>query len=260
MSTVIGVFRDVTSAENAVRALRDKGFGDNEISIIAKDDQKGRTGNQDMETGDDFATDSMADGTAWGGALGGVAGLLAGMGALAIPGIGPIVAAGPLAGVLSGAVTGGVAGGLIDLGIPEERGRRYEEDIKQGGVLAVVETSEDKVNDASSILREWCQKRETHGTTSPISWQENKRFEKGIRHGCLFFCQPKLRVGRKDNLNWNEADRGVDSHEGSQRATGKMGQEVCKGFKMPQPHIGGRRQFFRKGPLDVKCFQIWVRL
>jgi len=164
LSTVIGVFRDVTSAENAVRALRDKGFGDNEISIIAKDDQKGRTGNQGMETGDDFATDSMADGTAWGGALGGVAGLLAGMGALAIPGIGPIVAAGPLAGVLSGAVTGGVAGGLIDLGIPEERGRQYEEDIKQGGVLAVVETSEDKVNDASSILRENGAKSvETHG-------------------------------------------------------------------------------------------------
>ncbi len=104
--------------------------------------------------GDDFATDSIGDGTAWGGALGGVAGLLAGMGALAIPGIGPIIAAGPLAGVLSGAVTGGVAGGLIDLGIPEERGRQYESELKQGGVLAVIETSEDKVNDASSILRQ----------------------------------------------------------------------------------------------------------
>lgn len=154
MSTVIGVFRDVNAAEDAVKALRNKGFGDNEISIIAKDDQKGTTGNQDMEAGDEFVTDSVGDGTAWGGALGGVAGLLAGMGALAIPGIGPIIAAGPLAGVLSGAVTGGVAGGLIDLGIPEERGRQYEEDLKQGGVLAVIETSEDKVNDASSILRQ----------------------------------------------------------------------------------------------------------
>ncbi len=154
MSTVIGVFRDVSAAENAVKALRNKGFGDNEISIIAKDDQKGRSTTQDMEMGDDFATDSIGDGTAWGGALGGVAGLLAGMGALAIPGIGPIIAAGPLAGVLSGAVTGGVAGGLIDLGIPEERGRQYESELKQGGVLAVIETSEDKVNDASSILRQ----------------------------------------------------------------------------------------------------------
>src|SRR5690554_968921 len=108
-----------------------------------------------MEAGGDFGgTDSIADGTTWGGALGGVAGLLAGVGALAIPGIGPIIAAGPLAGVLSGAVTGGVAGGLIDLGIPEERGRQYEQELKKGGILAVIETSHDKVNDASSILRQ----------------------------------------------------------------------------------------------------------
>lgn len=155
LSTVIGVFRDISSAENAVKALRNKGFRDNEISILAKDDhKKGSSQDMDMETGSDFGTDTIADGTTWGGALGGVAGLLAGVGALAIPGIGPIVAAGPLAGVLSGAVTGGVAGGLIDLGIPEERGKRYEADLKQGGVLAVIETSEDKVHDASSILRQ----------------------------------------------------------------------------------------------------------
>jgi uncharacterized membrane protein len=89
---------------------------------------------------------------------------LAGVGALAIPGIGPIVAAGPLAGALSGAVTGGVAGGLIDLGIPEDKGRQYEENLKQGGVLAVIETSDDKANDASSILRQYGAKDvETHG-------------------------------------------------------------------------------------------------
>ena len=153
MSTVIGVFRDVKTAEEAVRALRNKGFKDNEISIVAKDDQN-KTGKRDMEVGGEMDTDTISDGTAWGGALGGVAGLLAGVGALAIPGIGPIVAAGPLAGVLSGAVTGGVAGGLIDLGIPEERGRQYEQELKKGGILAVIETSEDKVNDASSILRQ----------------------------------------------------------------------------------------------------------
>lgn len=154
MSTVIGVFQDISTAERAVKALRDKGFTDNEISILAKDEQSTGSGSQDMEMGDDFGTDSIADGTAWGGALGGVAGLMAGVGALAIPGIGPIIAAGPLAGVLSGAVTGGVAGGLIDLGIPEERGRQYEENLKQGGVLAVIETSSNKINDASDILRQ----------------------------------------------------------------------------------------------------------
>ena len=154
MSTVIGVFHDISAAENAVKALRDKGFKDNEISIIAKDEQKRQSGSGDMETGGEMGTDGIGDGTAWGAGLGGVAGLLAGAGALAIPGIGPIIAAGPLAGVLSGAVTGGVAGGVIDLGIPEERGQQYEEELKQGGVLAVIETSSDKVNDASSILRQ----------------------------------------------------------------------------------------------------------
>ena len=156
LSTVIGVFRDITTAEDAVKALRNKGFQDNEISILAKDSQQRQANKSgDMETGSDFGgSDSIADGTTWGGALGGMAGLLAGVGALAIPGIGPIVAAGPLAGVLSGAVTGGVAGGLIDLGIPEEKGQQYEQNLKQGGILAVIETSEDKVNDASSILRQ----------------------------------------------------------------------------------------------------------
>jgi uncharacterized membrane protein len=155
MSTVIGVFRDERSAEEAVKTLRNKGFHENEISIIAKNDQ-GKTVKQDMEAGDDMGMgqENIADGTAWGGALGGVAGLLAGVGALAIPGIGPIVAAGPLAGALSGAVTGGVAGGLIDLGIPEERGRQYESELKQGGILAVIETSDEKVDDASEILRQ----------------------------------------------------------------------------------------------------------
>ncbi|HOB40053.1 MAG: general stress protein [Limnochordia bacterium] len=163
MSTVIGVFSDISTAEKAVKALRDKGFKDNEISIVAKD-EKARRGGTDMETGGEFGTDSIAEGTTWGGALGGVAGLLAGVGALAIPGIGPIVAAGPLAGALSGAVTGGVAGGLIDLGIPEDKGRQYEENLKQGGVLAVIETSDDKANDASSILRQHGAKDvETHG-------------------------------------------------------------------------------------------------
>lgn len=152
MSTVIGVFNQMEAAEKAVKTLREKGFEENEISVVAKDE--GKTVKRDMEAGGELGeAENIADGTAWGGAIGGVAGLLAGVGALAIPGIGPIVAAGPLAGALSGAVTGGVAGGLIDLGIPEERGREYEKQLKQGGILAVIETSEDKANDAADILR-----------------------------------------------------------------------------------------------------------
>ncbi|NMB20636.1 MAG: hypothetical protein GX979_07210, partial [Firmicutes bacterium] len=80
MSTVIGVFRDISTAEDAVKALRNKGFQDNEISILAKDSQQRQANKSgDMETGSDCGgNDSIADGTTWGGALGGVAGLLAG--------------------------------------------------------------------------------------------------------------------------------------------------------------------------------------
>ena len=98
----------------------------------------------------------VSEGTTWGGALGGLTGLLAGAGALAIPGIGPIIAAGPLAATLSGAVAGGVAGGLIDLGIPEDRGRYYEEEVKRGKILAVIESDDDnKLEDAVDVLREY---------------------------------------------------------------------------------------------------------
>jgi outer membrane lipoprotein SlyB len=95
----------------------------------------------------------ISGGVATGGAIGGAAGLLAGVGALAIPGIGPLVAAGPIAAALSGAVTGGIAGGLIDWGIPEESGRRYEDRVKEGKIVAAVRSNDDKVEDAADILR-----------------------------------------------------------------------------------------------------------
>jgi len=155
MATVVGIFSDKQRAEGAVRALRDRGF-EKEISIAAKDDKKehGR-GRSDMETGGEMGMGmgEAREGVTWGGTLGGVTGLLAGVGALAIPGIGPIVAAGPLAAALTGAVAGGVAGGLLDMGIPEQEGKRYEEDIKQGKVLAVVETDQGKAHQAEEILR-----------------------------------------------------------------------------------------------------------
>jgi len=82
-----------------------------------------------------------------------VAGLLLGMGTMVIPGLGVIAAAGPIAGLLSGALTGGIIGGLTDLGIPEEAGRRYESDIRQGKILWSMRTEENNVDKISDILR-----------------------------------------------------------------------------------------------------------
>lgn len=158
MATVVGVFSNRQDAEKAVKALRDQGF-EKEISIAAKDDRQGQgrgRGQSDMEAGNEagMGMGNVSDGTAWGGALGGVNGLLAGVGALAIPGIGPIVAAGPLAAALTGAVAGGVAGGLLDMGIPEQEGKGYEEDIKQGRVLAIVEADGTRADTAEDLFRE----------------------------------------------------------------------------------------------------------
>ena len=150
--TVVAYYNSRDDAEQSVRALREKGFGDNEISILAKEEEQ----DSRMEQGEDLSYEdqNLTDGTLTGGALGGLAGLAMGAGALLIPGFGPIIAAGPLAGVLTGALTGGVAGGLIDYGIPEESSEKYEQHLEEGKVLAVIKTDEDKANEALKIMDE----------------------------------------------------------------------------------------------------------
>ena len=148
--TVIGVFRNRSDADRADEELRQKGFG-RDISIIARGE------------GERAGEGTVAEGVVTGGTLGGLAGLLAGAGALAIPGVGPILAAGPIAGALTGAATGGLAGGLIDWGIPEERGRFYEQKVREGNLVAMVKSSDQKVNEAADTMRRHgAQDVETH--------------------------------------------------------------------------------------------------
>lgn len=149
LKTVVGLFDSRDQAEKAVSALRGRGFYE-EISVLAADKSKaGDTGRNKGTAGG-----SVASGVSTGGVLGGLAGLAMGAGALVIPGIGPILAAGPIAGVLSGAATGGIAGGLIDWGIPSERGRYYEGKVKEGKILSSVRTDDTKIEDAARIMRE----------------------------------------------------------------------------------------------------------
>lgn len=158
MKTVVGLFDSRQQAEEAVSELRAKNFSRDEVSLVSKDDRshsdagKGSS-RSDFETGDLGLDSDVSTGTAWGGALGGATGLALGLGALAIPGIGPIVAMGPLAATLGGALTGGLAGGLVDLGIPESEGRDIENEIRGGSTLAVVETDPSRAEEAADILR-----------------------------------------------------------------------------------------------------------
>jgi len=169
--TVVATFDSADRAEKAVDKLREDGFRENEISIVARDER--RKGDRDSRSYDPLsdvtATGLAVDdsrvtgGATTGAAIGAGAGLLASAGALAIPGIGPILAAGPLAATLSGAATGGLAGGLLDYGIPEDRGRDIEEDVRSGRAVAFVETDSRGADRAQRILKDsGARKVETH--------------------------------------------------------------------------------------------------
>ncbi|MED1862246.1 general stress protein [Fictibacillus nanhaiensis] len=137
---VVGVFRTEDDAIDAIKELREQGYSDNEISVIAKDKKEVKHIHE--ETGSK-APEGAATGMATGGILGGLGGLLLGAGALAIPGIGPIVAAGPIAAALGGAAVGagagGIVGALVGLGIPENKAKEYEESVEEGDILVLVD-------------------------------------------------------------------------------------------------------------------------
>jgi hypothetical protein len=143
-------------ADAVVGKLRSAGFSDNDISVLFPD--KGSTR--------DFAhkkatkmPEGATLGASTGSVVGGTIGLLAGIGALAIPGLGPFIAAGPIMAALSGgaigAGVGGLTGALVGLGIPEYEAKRYEGKVKEGGILISVHSeNSDETNRAKGIFKE----------------------------------------------------------------------------------------------------------
>ena len=149
--SVFGIATTHGQAERIVEQLQAEGFAASEISVLMSD-----TGGT-RDVGHVKAT-KAPEGATTGAATGGVIGLLAGIGALAIPGVGPFIAAGPIMAALSGAAvgaaTGGVVGGLIGLGIPEIEAKRYEEKLKKGNYLIAVHTDENEdVDRAKRIFK-----------------------------------------------------------------------------------------------------------
>ena len=152
--SVICIATSEAQASGIVDCLREEGFSNNDISALFPD----KTGTRDFahEKGTK-APEGAATGAGTGAVLGGAFGWLAGIGVLAIPGIGPFVAAGPIAAALSGAAVGGavggIAGALIGLGIPEYEAKRYEGKVKSGGILISVHTEDsDEVKAAKEIF------------------------------------------------------------------------------------------------------------
>jgi len=151
--TVIGTYEDMQAASAVVNELVNAGFDRNHISIIADNaDDRHSSYVRDNDSG----ADDVGKGAGIGAALGGVGGLLVGLGALAIPGVGPFVAAGPIAAALAGAgigaVTGGVIGALVDLGIPEEEAHLYSESVRRGHVLVAAQVPDNQVAQAARIM------------------------------------------------------------------------------------------------------------
>ena len=143
--TVVGVFHNPNDAERALTGLRDADFNPNQVSVVAKDTGTTR---EMVERSDMPGAETTGAGTGavLGGLTGGIVGWLVGIGALAIPGIGPVVAAGVLATTLSGAAVGAVAGGLIGAlvgaGVPEEDAKSYEASVREGRILLTVQAED----------------------------------------------------------------------------------------------------------------------
>jgi hypothetical protein len=164
MKTITRVYSDYASAELAVRELKEAGLGDSHIGIVASNAEgwhKPDGGNVDPEHDKDRdGKDDRAEGAAAGGGLGalagGAAGVAAGLGLIAIPGVGPVVAAGWLAALAAGAVGGGVAGGLIgalvESGTSKENAELYVEAVRRGGAIVTAKVPDDEEAKYTQIM------------------------------------------------------------------------------------------------------------
>jgi hypothetical protein len=154
-TAVFGIYPTADRAEHAVDTLITAGFPSADISVLLPDTQSTREFAHAKET---KAPEGTAVGVTTGGVIGGTLGVLAGIGALAIPGVGPFIAAGPimagLAGLGVGGAVGGFVGALVGMGIPEYEAKRYEGRVKDGGTLLSVHCdTSDQVSRAKDLLK-----------------------------------------------------------------------------------------------------------
>src|SRR5262247_2834116 len=155
-TAVFGIYTSNTGLEEGVNALRAANFRPEDISVLFSEN----VGNKDFaHERASKAPEGATTGAAAGAVMGGVLGWLAGIGAIAIPGVGPFIAAGPimaaLAGIGVGGTVGGITGSLVGVGIPEYEAKRYEGRVKKGGVLVSVHCDDSNwTSKAKKILHE----------------------------------------------------------------------------------------------------------
>lgn len=181
---VFGIYSTREAAENAADSLIRGGFPTADISVLLPENLGGP-----KNIGTEKATkapEGTTTGVTVGGAIGGTLGLLAGIGALAIPGLGPFIAAGPimagLAGLGVGGAVGGVTGALVGLGIPEFEAKRYEGRLKNGGILLSVHCdTSDEIKRAKEVLKATRAEDVSSTGESSVSTKQAERDAKAAR-------------------------------------------------------------------------------
>lgn len=195
--TATGLFDDYSDARAAVSALEARGIPSDDISIVSNNVDE-------RHTVDTNAAEGAGTGAGIGAAVGGMGGLLTGLGIMAIPGVGPVVAAGWLAataaGAATGAVAGGAAGGIIgamtESGVPEEHAHVYAEGVRRGGTLVTARVEENLYAQAESVLRQlnWVDPVERRAAYTEQGWT---RFDETLDpYGPAEIEQEQLRYRR----------------------------------------------------------------
>lgn len=154
-TAAFGIFTSRMAAESCIDRLLAAGFRNQDVSVLAPETDTTRELATEKNT---KAPEGATTGATSGGIIGGTLGLLAGIGAIAIPGVGPLIAAGPIMGALAGlgagAAAGGIIGALVGMGIPEYEAKRYEGRVKSGGILVSVHCDNSEwVDRAKDVLK-----------------------------------------------------------------------------------------------------------
>lgn len=156
MKTVVGMFENTRDADRAFTDLTTQGFRRDDIGVMARQEVLKSAKKEGLDVGTSAGVGAVGGTTA-----GGIAGLLVGIGALAIPGIGPVIAAGTIGTVIGttavgaglGAAAGGIVGALTGMGLSHEEANLYAEGVKRGNIIVAVKTDDAKVQVVSDLLR-----------------------------------------------------------------------------------------------------------
>jgi hypothetical protein len=200
-NSIFAIASTESIANSIVTRLKAAGFADNDISVLFPDKSTSRDFAHEKHT---KAPEGTGVGAAAGGVVGGTLGLLAGIGLLAIPGVGPFIAAGPimasLSGIAVGATVGGVAGALVGMGIPEIEAKRYEGKVKDGNILIAVHAADSKKAASAKAIFE-AEKASDISTGSESSAPGMKSVDKAVTPNLRpevtvnVAKQPKTQVG-----------------------------------------------------------------